>query len=219
MEFLEALLIGLLSTGAGYLGGLLTHKLNVKRENINVTRERLLKEIFKVEDYLELLVEIGHLGTRILMIHKVNDSYQTSHVQLGNEQSQIGDDINFIENEIEKANTPDNLQLYKSRLNELHSRLSEIDDELSGILYQLEHERHELDQGTETLDDHIKRNVADDINTTAHIIDPSGDLIQYLEELTSIYSDPENLDDSSARVAKLRGKVDTILNQKILKVG
>jgi hypothetical protein len=65
MNFWETVLITLLTATSAYLGGFLSNKRNIKRDNINIQRERLLSNINKAEDYLHLLIETSLLLEQI----------------------------------------------------------------------------------------------------------------------------------------------------------
>ena len=219
MGFWETLLISLITGGiGGYLAGLHKYILNVRRDNINVMRERLLKNIKKVDDFLDFLVEYGHLGNSILKIKKAHARIRSSHDLIHEEQLRLKEELEFIEKNINNITDHEQIKFYKSRLHDLAVRQSELKGELIDNERYLKSEADELDEMQELNDDYKKKIMTFEIDATAFLIDPTGKLNNYFKELILIYSDPENHQINRTKALELRRKINEIFNKKIMEI-
>lgn len=216
MSFSETLIISLVSGGIGFFLGLLTHNLNVKRENISTTRERLLKNIVKVEDFVDLIVEFSYIGNSICEIDEALSIIKSSCDVIRDEQSKINDEQEFIGKELQKITDHEQIEFYNSRLEHLHDRLVNIQGELEKNELYLKLKSGELDEIREMNNKHKKRIMSDDIITTAYLIDRSGNLHDSINRLMDIYSNPSSNSVYGIKVLELRRKINEILNNKIM---
>ena len=216
---IQPFIIPLVSAVLGYYGGYQSYKQKVKSENINAKRDRLLKFILKVEDYLSVLVESSFLIADISSKEELIDSLETNQKLYGKEFLHISDEIKNIKAKLKEELNPQAKEAYNNRLNSISLRLPEITQELKYIKHTYDLSIPEIKQMREKAENFMKRIIADDVGSTSHIIDPSGELGKCLLELQSICSDKTKHYYSDPRVIKLRGKVNKFFNKQIEKIG
>jgi len=217
MDFseIQPFAIPLVTDVLGYFGGYQSYKQKVKIENINAKRDRLLKIILKVEDFLSVLVEISFLTADIEKKRELIDSLEINQDLFKRESSHISSEFINIQRKVKKGLDLKTKNKYSNQLKILSKRLSKMHQELiiSDLTYK--QKTTELEHDEEILKNLSDRIIKDDIDSTIYMIDPSGKLDKYLHNLMSICSDQKKQYHSDAKVIELRGKINLLFNKLI----
>jgi hypothetical protein len=91
-------------------------------------------------------------------------------------------------------------------------------ESLCGIdrILQLAEGKKGLDELATTVDDLQKRIIEDDIETTLYLIDPSGEIQDYMNKLEKIYIDQDKIKTSGKRIIELRLKINDFFEKKLM---
>jgi hypothetical protein len=203
----------------GLVIGYFTHRYQVKHDKANVQRDRLLKNIAKLEDYVNMTVEFSFVEKDFLTLEKEMDA-KYKYMEIFEQQfAWVNDEIQFVSNEINQnpsdekklQELQDRLTILKKHLLELRKKLGE--EKISAKMLQ-EYERLKL-----AAEEAKKRFILDDIGATGLTIDPSGKLADYILELQKISSDRERNYYSDKRAIELRSKINHLFDEIIRKTG
>jgi len=218
MDF-NPLITIVVSFATGCFGGYLTHKQIIKRDNISVKRERIVKNVAKAEDYIQLMIEEKFLERDMARVDELIHEIDTNldFVRKGLAQTQI--EVKKVEKDF--LNIPDNE--YHGELEDqqrsLLSSLKKYELMLDSQSKKREKTAKEIKELSSRIDQINKRLILDDIGATFLSIDPSGKIAGYLTELQSIQKDKTTDFYSNARAIELRSKIYSIFTEIVSKVG
>jgi hypothetical protein len=219
-EFLKdilALIVGLI---IGWFGGYLTYRYKIKNENVTVKRDRLLKNITKIEDVINMMVEESFMEQDFSRLEELIQAFKEKMASSKKEEVWIREELTVISNERihDKLDLQEKEELL-SRLKVLGSRLEELSKEIGEFDIKIKEPKIELSRLVPLLEDHKKRLIKDDLGATGLTIDPSGKLADYILELQKIISDPNKKFYSDARAIELRSKINHLFDDLITKTG
>ena len=211
--------IPIITTLLGFLGGYLTHSLKIKGDNINVKRDRLLKNISKVEDYLTFLLEFSWLNADMEKAIAFQDSTRLNIETHNKELAALKEDLARIKNEILNATNHTILVALDKELEKLELHLVEAERKSNYYSQKVSDIEHEKDRIKSLETEYKQRLVKDDIGSTLNIIDPKDQIRGYINELQDISWDSKRNFYHDARVLELKGKISRFFDDQIKKIG
>jgi predicted nucleic acid-binding Zn-ribbon protein len=199
----------------GYILGRINFKSEVKKGNINLKRDRLLENIRKAEDYIQLLDEYEFLINDSNHLNELIDYVNNNSDQIEKQQKQIQDEITWLQNKF--VNHPDSRNSVDARirLENLGSKLHDVDEQIQQNEEKMEDIHNKLSRLDRMISKNKKRIVRDDIAPTILLIDPSGELTKYFNELQEICLDQKNLKSSRRNIIELKVKIGNSINKQI----
>jgi len=217
MELLEALLLATFTGVFGFFSNQLLHNLAVKKENIQVNRERLLLNIYKVDNYIKSLIEINYIRNEMKRIKIFIESLETNDELLTAEMNQIEEEINLLDDELNKYYDTNKSIDIKTKIRTLSTKLADVSTELKQNKIHIKTMCEDLALNDEILKKLNKSKYSEDIISALFLIDPTGVIVNDFSELSNIYLDSESTMTSDTRTLILRLKIEQFLYNKIKK--
>lgn len=217
MELWEALLLAAFTGIIGFFSNKILHNLAVKKDNIQVNRDRLLLNIYQVDNFIKSLIELERIRKEIKRIRELKESSDTDLELLSEEINHTREEIDDLDDESNKDDNPNELIDVKTKNRSLSKQLAEITNELK------EHKIHnqilidDIDLNEKILGDLNKRKYSEDVISALFLIDPTGEIVDDFTEIANLYLHPESSTTSNIRVLQLRLKIERFLNEKIAK--
>lgn len=204
----------------GFLSSQFVHMLSIKKDNIAVNRERFLENVQKLNNFIKYLIETSYVKSELIRFNELLESYRTNYQLIEQELNHIQEEYDEIEEKISNSRDVQEIDELKADHNLLSKKLSSVShknkhnrDQLTKIIkVDINRNRKRLDEISEHLE-------LDNIETGLVLVDPSGKIVTYLEELQEIYFDPENLAKNQKRAILLQTKIDRIFTKEIKKFG
>jgi DNA-directed RNA polymerase beta' subunit len=215
MELWEAILLAAFTGIGGFFSNQILHNLAVKKDNIQVNRDRLLLNIYQVDNFIKSLTELEHIRKELKRIRELKESSDTDLELLSEETNRIREEIDDLDDESNKHDDPNELIDVKTKIRSLSKELAEITIELKEHKIQNQILIDDIDLYEKILSDLNKRKYSEDVISALFLIDPTGEIVDDFTELANLYLDPESLTTSNKRVLQLRLKIERFLNKKI----
>ncbi len=217
MTLWEALLLAAFTGIVGFLSNNLLHNLAVKKDNIHLNRERLLLNIYKVDNFIKSLIEIRYIRSEITKIKELIDSSETEYELLSEEMNRIKEEINLLENELNNHTDSNKSIDVKTKIRTLSTKLADVSTELKQNKIHLKTMSEDLALNDEMLKKLNKSKYSEDLISALFLIDPTGVIVNDFTELSNIYLDSESTITSDTRALILRLNIEQFLNNKIKK--
>jgi len=217
MELIEALLLSIVTGGIGFLGNHFLHNLSVKKENIQKNRDRLLLNIYKVDNFIKSLIELRYIRGEITKITELIKSSKTDFEKLSDEMKRTEEEISFLEDKLNQHVDPSKLIDVKTKICSLSTKLADISSDIKQKEIQQKTMRDDLALNGEILKKLNKSKHSEDLISALFLIDPMGEIVEEFTELSNIYLDSESTITSETRALILRLKIDQFLSNKINK--
>ncbi len=215
MELWETILLALFSGIVGFFSNQILHNLAVKKDNIQVNRDRLLLNIYQVDNFIKSLIELQHIRKELSKIRDLSESSDTSLDLLSEQTDRNRKAINDLEEELKKLEGSNKLIEGKTKTRLLSKELSDTLIELSQHRIQNQILRDDLDLNAEILNDLNRRKYSEDFISALLLIDPTGEIIDDISVLIHFYLDSENSTISDTRMLQSRLKIERFINKKI----
>lgn len=212
------IVIPMVTTILGYLGGYHTHSLMIKRGNIDAKRERLLKNISKVEDSIYLMLEYSWLNSEIDKNEALLDSSAVKIETTKNNLVALLEDLSRTDNEIKIETNQTKLIFLKKENEKIKEQIVQIGSEIDHYEHMIVKMKQETDRIRSLLSEYKIRLGKDDIGSTLNIIDPNHHISGYFKELLDISSNPKRHFFSDTRAIELKGKINGFFDDQIRKV-
>lgn len=217
MELIEALLLSIVTGVIGFLGNHFLHNLSVKKENIQKNRDRLLLNIYKVDNFIKSLIELRYIRGEITKITELIKSSKTDFEKLSDEMKRTEEEISFLEDKLNQYVDPSKLIDVKTKICSLSTKLADISSDIKQKEIQQKTMRDDLALNGEILKKLNKSKHSEDLISALFLIDPMGEIVEEFTELSNIYLDSESTITSETRALILRLKIDQFLSNKINK--
>lgn len=204
----------------GTITSYLAYKYRIKNENVGVIRDRLLRNINKIEDQINMLIELSEINQDISRLEDIDHSIDETIFTLNSESGLIDNEISLISTELE------NNQVDSAKLKELLSRLDNLNSQnikIKNTLADLKSRPPQITEGIgklhQQLDDKKNRVIKNDIDATLQSVDRSGLLAKYFSELMSIFHDPNKNFTSDPRALEIRVEISNHFEKLINEFG
>lgn len=219
-EIIKSILLVITSVIIGVISGYLTYRYKVKNENTSVNRDRLLKNIAKIEDFLNMKVEDSFLGQDMARLNEVIHALEENDESNTKEIAWISDEISFVSDEMHNDKIDKTKkEVLLAKLKSLELRLSDKREDIKKARKKLGEITLELDKLRIQVDEGRKRLINDDIGATGLTVDSSGKLAKLLLELTEIASDKNRKYFSDPRAMTIRSEINHFFDELIRKTG
>ncbi len=222
MELWETILLALFSGIVGFFSNQILHNLAVKKDNIQVNRDRLLLNIYQVDNFIKSLIELQHIRKELSKIRDLSESSDTSLDLLSEQTDRNRKAINDLEEELKKLEGSNKLIEGSNKLIDGKTKTRLLSKELSDTLIELSQHRiqnqilrDDLDLNAEILNDLNRRKYSEDFISALLLIDPTGEIIDDISVLIHFYLDSENSTISDTRMLQSRLKIERFINKKI----
>ncbi|HBH13863.1 MAG TPA: hypothetical protein DDX29_12255 [Clostridiales bacterium] len=215
MELWEAILLASFTGIVGFFSNQILHNLAVKKDNIQVNRDRLLLNIYQVDNFIKSLIELQHIRNELTKIRELKKSSDTDLDLLSEETNRIEKKINDLVDELNTLDDPNELLNVKTKIRSLYADLAEISSELKKNKIHNQNLIDDIDLNEKILSDLIERKYSEDVMSALFLIDPNGEIIEDFTELGQLYLDSESSTTSIIRALQLRLKIEGFLNKKI----
>ena len=212
---LPYILPALLSAIATYFAA--KHNFNIEQQskNVDVRRERFLKKISTIEEFIGLFKELGYLNIIILRVEKLITSYDSNLEALRKNKVEIESLLSKNNIKVDQNSNPVIYDTQEEGIANLISELNGVNEEIDDIESQRKEALEEAPQIRKKFDDIVEKMEANDIGAAGAVLDQTGELADNLLKLMKLYTDADNPTMSSARIIELRTKIDHLLTDLI----